>query len=172
MSNQLDCPYCDATNTIDYDDGWGLGEDEVYEHECERCAKRFVFTTSISYVHFEEKADCLNGDAEHDMQPVTHNPRFWPDWKRCKNCTHDERGERKARDCWFTGGPLCGKRMIVDEGCMEWHAPVPESVIAKEIGDGKEFPDLKIQKVAIYKRQVSDMHTFVCVNEEEIKETA
>lgn len=70
MTKDLQCPYCDEWQEIDHDDGYGYGEDEVYQQTCSDCHKTFTYTTSIIYFHEAQKADCLN-DGEHDWQ-ITH----------------------------------------------------------------------------------------------------
>ena len=89
--SDFDCPYCGAPFDVCHDDGHGMDEDQVHEDQCPKCEKRFVFTTSLSVDHYAEKADCLNG-APHRMRPVIHYPPHWPDWKRCEDCRHEERG--------------------------------------------------------------------------------
>lgn len=88
----VECPYCGAEQDICHDDGYGYDEDRLHEQECGQCEKKFVYTTSISFHYEAEKADCLNG-AEHDMKPVVHVPRYYPDWIRCKNCGFENRGK-------------------------------------------------------------------------------
>lgn len=92
--SDLDCPYCGEGLEICHDDGFGYEEGRRHEMECYKCGKSFVFTTSISFYYEPEKADCLNGEP-HDMEPVISYPNCWPDWKRCKNCDHEIRGEYK-----------------------------------------------------------------------------
>ena len=87
----VECPYCEKPQDIDHDDGYGYGEDVVYEQQCSACEKTFVYCTSVSYYYDAKKADCLNG-GEHDMKPVTHYPPHWPDWVRCADCDHNEKG--------------------------------------------------------------------------------
>jgi len=84
MNNDINCPYCDAELDINHDDGYGYGEDEVFQQECGNCLKSFIFTTSIIYSYNVEKADCLNG-AEHRYKPtVTHPIEFTR--MRCEVC--------------------------------------------------------------------------------------
>lgn len=90
--NDVECPYCGADLEINHDDGYGYEEDQKHEQTCGKCDRAFVFTTSISYHYEVEKAPCLNGEP-HDMKPVTHYPRFFPDWKRCACCEHEEKGQ-------------------------------------------------------------------------------
>ena len=90
--SDLTCPYCDHDEDACYDDGYGLQEDQTFERECDNCGKTFVYTTQIWYTHTERRAPCLNGE-EHDWIPVVHTPPHWPNWKRCRWCDKEERGE-------------------------------------------------------------------------------
>jgi hypothetical protein len=87
-----DCPECGVPQEIDHDDGYGYEEDEIYEQECNDCGKTFVYTTTYIMFHTVEKAPCQNG-GKHKMEPVTHAPRHWPDWVRCKFCGHEVKGK-------------------------------------------------------------------------------
>lgn len=112
--SDLYCPYCDHAQDINHDDGFGYAEDERHEVECEGCGKNYVFTTYMSFSYSEEKADCLNGKP-HDMELVVHAPSDkWPDWKRCKDCDYEVRGEYEPKmseqrtdlnTCPSCGGP-------------------------------------------------------------------
>ncbi len=82
------CPYCDAGQEINHDDGFGYEEDITYEMQCSECEKNFVFTTSISFNHEAEKADCLNGE-DHNYE-LTHTCPKEYSKMRCVYCT-DER---------------------------------------------------------------------------------
>lgn len=55
------CPYCDAEQEINHDDGFGYEEGIKHEMQCSKCKKNFVFETSISFNYDAEKADHLNG---------------------------------------------------------------------------------------------------------------
>lgn len=88
----IECPYCNAELEVNHDDGFGYDEDVDYEMQCSKCDKYFTFTTSIHYYYHPKKADCLNG-SEHNLEPVTHFPKRWPDWKRCRDCSYEERGK-------------------------------------------------------------------------------
>lgn len=91
----INCPYCDNELEINHDDGYGYEEDRRHEQQCGYCNKHFTFTTSISFHYEAEKADCLNGQP-HQMKKVCNSAQdIWPDWKRCEDCDHEERGEYK-----------------------------------------------------------------------------
>lgn len=80
----VNCPYCDAEVEINHDDGYGYGEDEVFEQECGECEKHFVYTTSISFSYDAKQADCLN-DGEHSWKPTATHPREFTKM-RCTVC--------------------------------------------------------------------------------------
>lgn len=89
--DDVNCPYCNAPQETNHDDGYGYEEDKKHEQQCGNCDKYFTFTTSIHFSYEAEKAPCLN-EGEHDMRPVTHYPRCYPEWKRCIFCEHEVRG--------------------------------------------------------------------------------
>jgi hypothetical protein len=89
--SDVNCPYCGVNLEINQDHGYGYEEDRKHEQQCRKCEKVFVYTTSIHIYHEAEVAPCLNG-ADHDMKPVTHYPRIFPDWKRCSCCEHEVKG--------------------------------------------------------------------------------
>ena len=93
--SDIQCPYCDADQEINHDDGYGYEEDKLHEQQCGKCDKYFTYSTMASFYYTPYKADCLNG-AEHDLQPVIHHPKMFPDWVRCKCCGYEKRGEYKA----------------------------------------------------------------------------
>lgn len=83
----IECPYCLAGQDICHDDGYGYGEDELYQQECSLCGKNFVYTTFISYSYDAKKADCLNG-GEHKLKPTMTFPREYTRM-RCTNCDYE-----------------------------------------------------------------------------------
>lgn len=72
----INCPYCQAEQNINHDDDYGYQEEEVHQQECNNCLKNFIFTTSIIYSYYPEKADYLNG-SPHDYKPTRTFPRFF-----------------------------------------------------------------------------------------------
>lgn len=88
----VECPYCGKWQEINHDDGYGYEEDETFQQECDDCGKVFAYTTSVSYDHEASKADCLNG-GKHNLKPVTHIPKIFPNWVRCSDCGYEEKGE-------------------------------------------------------------------------------
>jgi hypothetical protein len=90
--NDVDCPYCGAPQEINHDDGYGYEEDKLHEQQCGKCERHFVFTTQVSFYYTAYPAPCLNG-VPHKMKPVVHYPKHWPDYRRCADCGHEERGD-------------------------------------------------------------------------------
>ncbi len=82
--NDVICPYCDAGQEINHDDGYGYTEDDIFEQECVECEKTFVFTTSIHIFHEAAKAGCLNG-AKHKYKPTITYPKEYTTM-RCIDC--------------------------------------------------------------------------------------
>lgn len=74
MYDTEECPYCEQQIKIDHDDGHGYEEGTIYQQECSKCGKTFVYTVEISFDHYLEKADCLNGGV-HDYQETKTYPR-------------------------------------------------------------------------------------------------
>lgn len=70
----LNCPYCEAEQEINHDDGFGYQEDVINEMQCSECEKNFVFTTSIIFSYEAAKADCLNGE-DHEFKISHTYPR-------------------------------------------------------------------------------------------------
>lgn len=84
----LQCPYCDADQSVCHDDGAGYSECESHEMTCKACDKHFVFQTSISYYYEPFKADCLNG-SEHRYAMTKTWPKHAARW-RCQDCDHEK----------------------------------------------------------------------------------
>jgi len=82
--SDVNCPYCNAEQEIDHNDGYGYEEGVRHEQQCGECNKHFTFTTSISYYYESEKADCLNG-AEHDFKPTQTHPKEYTKME-CSMC--------------------------------------------------------------------------------------
>lgn len=80
----LECPYCEAEQEVNHDDGAGYAEDERHEQQCSDCGKMYVFTTSISFYYEAEKAACLN-DGTHVLKMSATYPREYSDM-RCRDC--------------------------------------------------------------------------------------
>lgn len=90
--SDVECPYCKEEQDIDHDDGYGYKEGETHMQECFDCEKSFAYTTSIHFDYYSKKADCLNG-GKHKFKSVIHNPKLWPNWKRCEDCGQELKGK-------------------------------------------------------------------------------
>lgn len=89
MNYDVQCPYCEAYEEINHDDGYGYEEDVTHQQQCSSCNKYYTYTTSISYYYEANKADCLN-DGEHTWKPS----RTWPKEATKMICVYcDERRE-------------------------------------------------------------------------------
>ena len=95
MSDYIDCPYCDSPQEINHYDGGGYEENVTHQQECDECGKTFVFTTSISFNYYPEKADCLNG-AEHDWKPTQIWPKYFT-MMRCYDCDEEREPTEEER---------------------------------------------------------------------------
>lgn len=93
--SDIKCPYCQAENEIDHDDGYGYDEDTLHQQQCCECEKTFGYTTAIHFHYTPRLLPCANGE-NHDMKPVIHFPNQWPDWVRCE-CGHEVRGDYRAK---------------------------------------------------------------------------
>ena len=83
--SDVKCPYCEAEQEINHDDGYGYEEDEEHEQDCVECDKTFKFTTSIIY-HYNIQCQ----DSDHDMKPFGDK---WPGMYECSKCDFYERRE-------------------------------------------------------------------------------
>jgi len=92
MYHDIECPYCEAKQDINHNDGYGYDEDELHEQICDKCDKTFGYYTSISFYYKAKKTDCLNG-AEHKWKKVQSHPNPYPDHVRCTDCEKEVRGK-------------------------------------------------------------------------------
>lgn len=87
--SDVDCPYCEMGQEINHDDGVGYEEGILYTQSCRDCDKIFTYTTSISFYHEANKADCLNG-GEHKLKQIHGLPREYFIGKfRCEDCDEE-----------------------------------------------------------------------------------
>lgn len=77
------CPYCQAEQEINHDDGYGFDEGQQHEQDCVHCNKPFTFTTSISY-HY--RVQCQPGD--HVFVPLAED---YPGIYECSRCDRVEK---------------------------------------------------------------------------------
>lgn len=86
----LECPYCEHDCGDCFDDQHE--QDVEYEHECEECGKKFMFTINYYPSFSSNKADCLNG-GEHQWEKIDGIPvEMFKDKYRCSQC-----GERQTQ---------------------------------------------------------------------------
>lgn len=99
--SDLNCPYCDAENSVNHDDGAGYQEDVLHEMQCTDCKKYFTFTTGILYVYEPYQADCLN-DGEHKWQS--------------NSCCPTEYTRMHCTDCEERRDPTLGEWFLIFAG--------------------------------------------------------
>ena len=95
----MQCPYCNADQTVCHDDGAGYDEGRKHEHTCRACDKTFVFETTISFHYSASKADCLN-DAPHELALTKTWPKKYSRMA-CKHCDF----ERTATEAEIEAAP-------------------------------------------------------------------
>ncbi len=76
MAHDVNCPYCNASEEINHDDGYGYAEDETFHQECGECGKTFVYTTVTTMHYYPGKADCLNGGVHQYEKTKTWPPEY------------------------------------------------------------------------------------------------
>lgn len=95
MNRDFQCPYCDAWQEHDFEQG---KPNELYQTECGECEKRFVFEVEYYPTFSAYKADCLNG-APHNYVDKLANDEYYRDyfskWLKCTNCEHEIREAKK-----------------------------------------------------------------------------
>jgi hypothetical protein len=80
----IKCPYCNAEQDINHDDGYGYEEGVLHQQHCGHCNNIFVYETCISFDYEVNKADCLNG-GEHTWQPTCSFPKEFSQM-HCRMC--------------------------------------------------------------------------------------
>ncbi len=86
MSN-VSCPYCNHSQRVNHDDGFGYSEDEAHQMVCRECEKTFVFYTSVHFSYEAYQANCLNGSPHTYARTKTYPPQFAR--MRCDDCGHE-----------------------------------------------------------------------------------
>lgn len=81
--NEVNCPYCDHLCELDPEDAF-MNQDNSYPHECGKCDKRFLVTSTILVTHEAKAVDCLNG-AEHQWRYTHAHPRVFTKMM-CQGC--------------------------------------------------------------------------------------
>jgi hypothetical protein len=89
------CPYCDHSQDINHDDGYGFQEDEIYQQECDKCSRTFAYNTSIMYSHEAWKAPCLN-TGKHKWSLTNTHPSCFKKWE-CEYCSEEKKLSDKDR---------------------------------------------------------------------------
>ena len=124
----IECPYCGFEQEINHDDGYGYGEDDIYQQQCGNCDKYFTYTTSISFYYDVKKADCLN-EGEHKWE-ITH--AFSVEFRklRCSDC--GEERELPSEETPFGKGRIRGE---IDKGKREPEPYPPYKIGTPEAND-------------------------------------
>lgn len=63
------CPYCNKSQKINHDDGYGYEEDRIHQQECDSCDKTFIYTTSIVF-YYDVDVSSLSDSQLKDMSHV------------------------------------------------------------------------------------------------------
>lgn len=94
----VQCPYCDAPQDIDHDDGYGYDESGTYEQECSECGKIFVYNTFIMFSYEVSQAPCKN-DGEHSLKEIIGCPKeFFEFMRRCEYCGEEICIDKEAHE--------------------------------------------------------------------------
>lgn len=92
--DEVECPYCNHSHSIDHDDGYGYEEDQIYHQQCPKCERYFVFSTYITFSYTVNKADCLNG-GQHRWKEIWRYPRPEKPIYRCTDCGEIKHGKQR-----------------------------------------------------------------------------
>ena len=131
--DEVKCPYCGSVEEIEHDEGYGYEEDELYNQECGKCGKTFIYKTIVYREYFPEIAPCLNGEAEHA-------------WKKCDPIAEvcGVCGENRRRKDWKENLKKIGMIVIshtqkdepplceFDQDNRFGAGPIPEPIEPKE----------------------------------------
>ncbi|MDR3141940.1 MAG: hypothetical protein LBU37_09485 [Tannerellaceae bacterium] len=101
MDKYVECPYCGYGQNIDHEDGYGYNRDEVYNQECCKCGKTFIYRTSIFFYYHAKKEDCLN-DREHEWMLTWAYPKCLAKM-RCKHCYQEREPTEEERKAFGLG---------------------------------------------------------------------
>lgn len=91
--SDINCPYCDANQDINHDDGYGYEENVKHEQRCSKCGKYFTFTTHRTRYYEVQRADCLNG-SEHKWRRTYTFPIEFTDME-CDTCDKRRKPDEK-----------------------------------------------------------------------------
>jgi uncharacterized protein (DUF983 family) len=86
----INCPYCDAEQDINHDEGQGYDQDILHQQQCSECHKTYTFYTYTHFSYDPQKADCLNGGT-HDWKEMHIYPNFYKVARYCSSCGEEEK---------------------------------------------------------------------------------
>lgn len=93
----ITCPYCEKDFDLCHDDGAYYDENNPEQWECPDCNKISMVSSSVSWYHEAEKADCLN-DGEHQWEQIHGAPEeYFIGMFRCSTCGEEESREPERR---------------------------------------------------------------------------
>ena len=84
MIEDVECPYCEAWNEINHDDGQGYEENVKHQQNCKNCGKTFVFETEIVFSYTAYEAPCLNGGEHNWRSKKSFTEEL--SWMECEFC--------------------------------------------------------------------------------------
>jgi len=91
-TREITCPYCGAEFSDSWEVGMGVNDGELGELECGSCEKTFIANRNCSITYNSYTTPCLNGEVEHNWQPVVGIPKeYFKDKYRCKICYREEK---------------------------------------------------------------------------------
>lgn len=94
-TNEITCPYCGHENNDSWEVGTEVNEGDLDIQECGNCDKYFTANRNLTITYNSHPAPCLNGDSEHDWEPIIGLPKeYFKDKVRCSICG-TERMEEK-----------------------------------------------------------------------------
>jgi sarcosine oxidase delta subunit len=101
--DEVECPYCGEDFEINHDDGQHYEDGKSASDYCPNCDKQVMISTSVSYYHEIEKADCLNEISDHDWSSwyfLWFNDDFTKKIERryCNVCDEEERETHDLED--------------------------------------------------------------------------
>lgn len=80
------CPYCGKDHVFDGSESVDVFDEGTQYFTCELCDHEFTYHFSVTIETDAEKADCLNGLAEHEWKPTVTIPTCMTRM-RCQVCS-------------------------------------------------------------------------------------
>ena len=81
-TDEIVCPYCGREES----DSWEYSDDDG-QAACGYCGAEFLYERHTSVHYSTERADCLNGLAEHAWRQMIGAPaKYFENRERCSNC--------------------------------------------------------------------------------------